>query len=293
MEIKGIIPAMVTPMDENQKVDVEATHRHIDFLISKGVHGLFILGTNGEFHVLNKQEKIDFAKIVVDYTQGRVPVYAGAGACGTQDAIELAQGLESVGVDALSVITPYLIKVSQNELVDHYKMVANAVKIPIILYNIPANTGINIDPETVAQLIDVPNILGIKDSSGNMENTQGYIDLGKDHDFSVLVGSDSKILEGLKRGAVGSVASTANAIPEHIVGIYDAFHANEIEKAEQMQKDVDYIRAVGKLATVPSMIKRCVTVRGNNVGEARFPVSAVGSKFDQEIKEMFAEYGIQ
>lgn len=292
MKIQGIIPAMVTPMDKNQEIDVEATRRHIDFLISKGVDGIFILGTNGEFHVLDVQEKLDFAKIVVEHTNKRVPVYGGAGACSTREAIQLAQGLEAAGVDALSVITPYLIKVSQEELVTHYTMIAKAVSIPLILYNIPSNTGINIDPATLSDLIDIPNIVGIKDSSGNMENTQGYLDVAKNHEFSVLVGSDSKILEGLKRGAAGSVASTANAIPEHIVGLYRAFQNNELEKATRMQADVDEIRAVGKLATVPSMIKRCVSLRGNDVGEARYPVAPVGSKFDSEIKAMLKFYNV-
>lgn len=290
MEIKGIITAMVTPFDENQKINETAARQLVDKLISQGVHGLFILGTNGEFHVLSDDEKVEFAKIVINQAAHRVPVYVGAGACGTQETIRLAQRMEAVGADALSVISPYFIAPTQQELADHYRKVAEAVNIPIIMYNIPKNTGINIEPETVKSLIGVKNIAGIKDSSGNMENMQGYIDAGKGSDFVVLVGSDSKILPALKIGAAGAIAGTSNVIAELDVSIYENYLKGNLEAAEQAQKDIDVLRGVLKLGTVPSVMKRAVTLLGINVGDARYPVSKLPAEADEQIKAALAYY---
>ena len=290
MEIKGIITAMVTPFDENQKINETAARQLVDKLISQGVHGLFILGTNGEFHVLSDDEKVEFAKIVINQAAHGVPVYVGAGACGTQETIRLAQRMEAVGADALSVISPYFIAPTQQELADHYRKVAEAVNIPIIMYNIPKNTGINIEPETVKSLIGVKNIAGIKDSSGNMENMQGYIDAGKGSDFVVLVGSDSKILPALKIGAAGAIAGTSNVIAELDVSIYENYLKGNLEVAEQAQKDIDVLRGVLKLGTVPSVMKRAVTLLGINVGDARYPVSKLPAEADEQIKAALAYY---
>lgn len=292
MEIKGIITAMVTPFDENQKINEKAARQLVDKLIGQGVHGLFILGTNGEFHVLSDDEKVEFAKIVIDQAAHRVPVYVGAGACGTQETIKLAQRMEAVGADALSVISPYFIAPTQQELADHYRKVAEAVNIPIIMYNIPKNTGINIEPETVKSLIGVKNIAGIKDSSGNMENMQGYIDAGAGTDFVVLVGSDSKILPALKIGAAGAIAGTSNVIAELDVSIYENYLKGNMEAAEQAQKDIDVLRGVLKLGTVPSVMKRAVTLLGINVGDARYPVSQLPAEADEKIKEALAYYNL-
>lgn len=292
MEIKGIITAMVTPFDENQKINETAARQLVDKLIGQGVHGLFILGTNGEFHVLSDDEKVEFAKIVIDQAAHRVPVYVGAGACGTQETIKLAQRMEAVGADALSVISPYFIAPTQQELADHYRSVAQAVNIPIIMYNIPKNTGVNIEPETVKSLIGVKNIAGIKDSSGNMENMQGYIDVGEGSDFVVLVGSDSKILPALKIGAAGAIAGTSNVIAKLDVSIYDNYLKGNMEAAEQAQKDIDVLRGVLKLGTVPSVMKRAVTLLGINVGDARYPVSKLPAEADGKIKEALAYYNL-
>lgn len=292
MKIHGIITAMVTPFDENQKMNKKATEALVDRLIERGVHGLFILGTNGEFHTLSDEEKVEFAKWVVAHTNKRVPVYAGTGGCSTKGTIELSLKMKEAGVDALSVITPYLLPLSQEEIFNHYKAIAEAVEIPIILYNIPKNTGNNINPETLKRLMDVKNIWGIKDSSGNTENTQGYVDVSKEKDFAVLMGSDSKILAGLKMGVKGSVASTSNVITEHIVSIYNSFMENDMEKAQKLQEEVDVLRDVSKLGTIPSVIKRALVILGVEAGEARLPVSPIGAKHDEEISKMLKFYGL-
>ena len=292
MEIKGIITAMVTPFDENQKVNEKAARQLIDHLIEKGVSGLFILGSNGEFHVLSDEEKVAFAKVVVEHVNHRVPVYVGAGACSTQETIKLAKQMEAIGADALSVISPYFIAPTQQELANHYRRVAEAVNIPIIMYNIPKNTGVNIEPATVKSLIGVKNIAGIKDSSGNMENMQGYIDAAKGSDFVVLVGSDSKILPALKIGAAGAIAGTSNVITELDVSIYENFLKGDLEAAQKAQEDIDVLRGVLKLGTVPSVMKRAVTLMGIDVGDARYPVEKLPKEVDEKIKEALNFYGL-
>lgn len=289
MRIKGIIPAVITPTHD-QELDFEATTKHVNILIEEGVDGLFILGTNGEFHVLSDDEKIAFAKHVIAVTDKRVAVYVGVGACGTKQTIDFAKRVAALKPDALSVITPYLVKVSQAELIAHYRALADAVDVPIILYNIPANTGNTIEASTLDALIDHPNIIGIKDSSGNLELLKAYFDVRGDREFDILVGSDSKILDATMMGASGCVASTANAITPHIRQLLNAYEARDLETARRLQNEIDVIRNVMKHGTVPSLLKRIVSLKNGPVGEARFPTLPVGDQYDGEILEMLAFY---
>lgn len=290
MEVKGIIAAMVTPFDDNQKINEVATKQLVEKLIKDGVSGIFILGTNGEFHVLTEEEKISFAKIVIDSVNKRVPVYVGAGGNSTSEVIALSQKMEKLGADALSMITPYFVPLTQEELIAHYKAVAASVKTPIILYNIPKMTGINIEIETVRELAKVSNIIGIKDSSGKLENIEGYIEAAKGQDFVVLSGSDSLILKALKLGATGAIAATANLITALDVSIYENYLNGNMEAAQEAQDDIEALRAVLKLGTIPSVLKKSVELAGIPVGPARFPVAGLEDEAVSKIKDMLNYY---
>jgi 4-hydroxy-tetrahydrodipicolinate synthase len=290
MEVKGIIAAMVTPFDENQKINEAATNQLIEKLIKDGVSGIFILGTNGEFHVLTEEEKVSFAKIVIDTVNKRVPVYVGAGGNSTSEVIALSQKMEKLGADALSMITPYFVPLTQAELIAHYKAVAASVKTPIILYNIPKMTGINIEIETVKELAKVSNIIGIKDSSGKLENIEGYIEAAKGQDFVVLSGSDSLILKALKIGATGAIAATANLITALDVSIYENYVNGDLEAAQKAQDDIEELRGVLKLGTIPSVLKKSVELAGIPVGPARFPVAGLEDEAVSKIKDMLSYY---
>lgn len=219
MKLEGIITPIVTPFhrDEEQSINYEATKQLIDHLIAKGVKGIFILGSNGEFHVIEEAEKIEFAEKVIGMVDHRVPVYVGTGACSTKETIRLSKKMEELGADALSVITPYFLTPTEEELVQHFTAVAESVSIPIILYNIPKATGCNLSAEVVGRLAEVENIRGIKDSSGKEENLKAYAELAKRDDFDLLIGSDSKISYGYALGASGAVAGTSNVITEVLV----------------------------------------------------------------------------
>lgn len=290
MELKGIITAMVTPFDEQDKINPIATEQLVNQLISKGIHGLFILGTNGEFHVLSDEEKVEFAKVVIDEVAGRVPVYVGTGGNSTQQVIELSQKMAGLGADALSIITPYFVGLTEQELISHYLTIADNVKIPIILYNIPKNTGINFSENAVSILASHQNIIGIKDSSGNIDNLAGYIKASKDHQFSVLSGSDSLILPALKIGATGAVAATSNVLTKIDIAIYNNWLAGNLTAAKKMQDSIEEFRRILKFGTLPSVLKYAIGTQGIEVGPARLPVHLPKSSFLLEIDEVMDAY---
>ena len=280
---------MVTPLSENS-IDEAATRKLVNKLINDGVHGLFILGTNGEFYALSEEEKLSLVKIVVDEAAGRVPIFAGSGGISTEAVIQLTNQFAELGVDAVSIITPYLIKISDEELIQHYQTIAANTNLPIILYNIPANTKISISEQVFKELIKIPRIIGIKDSSGQLENIQMYLDLNDRANFSVLVGSDSLILPALQKGADGAVAATSNVLTKTDLGIYQAYLTNDLEKAARLQESINDFRRVLKLATVPSVLKYSLGLTGIPVGPPKSPVRGVTPELDTEIRNTLALY---
>src|SRR5947209_12248464 len=172
MRLHGIIPPVVTPMTADQEIDLPGLRTHIDFMLSKGVHGIFVLGTTSEFYALDEVEKQTVVTAAVAHVNGRRPVYAGTGAETTREVVRLTKMAEREGVQGVSVITPYFIKPTQAELLDHFRRVAESTSLSVVLYNNPSTcAGLSIEPETVAKLAEVPNIIGIKDSSGDLQNT--------------------------------------------------------------------------------------------------------------------------
>ncbi|MEG0577976.1 MAG: 4-hydroxy-tetrahydrodipicolinate synthase, partial [Bacilli bacterium] len=231
-DLKGIITAMVTPFDDNEKLDLDAAKKMARWLINKGIHGLFIVGTNGEAHVLSADEKVALTKAVVEEAKGEVPVVAGGGCCGTKETIELCLRLKDAGADYISVVTPYFLVPKQEQLYLHYMEIAEAVDAPLILYNIPGQTGLTIEPATAARLADVKNIIGIKDSGGDFEIQKAYLEISKEKDFKVYNGSDSLMLDAFKCGSVGSVAATSNVLPEIEVQLYNSFIKGDLAGAQ-------------------------------------------------------------
>lgn len=288
MQIKGIITAMVTPYHNG--IDIIATHKLIDRLINKGVNGLFVLGTNGEFFSLSYEEKIEFVREVVNYTNGRVPIYAGAGGISTAEVIRLVNDFEKLKVNAVSIITPYLMRFSDTELENHYLKIVENTQLPIILYNIPANTGINISHELFTKLIKHKRIIGIKDSSGDLENLKGYIDRVDRNDFSVLVGSDSKILQALQLGASGAVAGTSNILTTTDIEIYNAYCKGDIVNAQKFQESINDLRGVLKFGTVPSVIKYCLFRIGIGNGDPILPVLPLSTQYYLSVDEVLYKF---
>lgn len=285
---------MVTPFnrDADQSINYDAAGQLVEKLIAAGVSGIFPLGSNGEFHLCSHEEKIELTKFVVEKVAGRVPVYSGTGACSTREACELTREAEAAGVDAVSVINPYFMKISDAELVSYYEAVAASVKIPIILYNIPKSTGKNISAEVLAQLAPIDNIKGIKDSSGDMDNFRSYIEATKGHDVDVLVGSDGKISEAHAMGGAGAIAGTSNLITEVVVGLWKALEAGDAAEAARLQGEIEPLRDVLHMGTTPTTLKRSLELAGIPVGPARRPVAEPTSETDDAIRSMLDHYGI-
>lgn len=287
--IKGIIPPIITPMNEDESFNEAEFRKQVDRQIEGGVHGIFCYGTNGECYALNNQEKEEILKACVDQVKGRVPVYAGTGCITTKETVEMSKRAEALGADILSVITPYFAAVSQEELYEHYVTIAEAVKIPIVLYNIPARTGCSIAPETVAKLAEVENIAGAKDSSGKWENLLAYIELTKDKDFAVLSGNDSLILPALKAGGVGGIAGCANVYPHNMVSIYECFKKGDLEGAQKAQDAIASFRGCFKYGNPNTIVKTAVGLLGYPVGACRKPFYTLSGEGIDELKAVLEE----
>ena len=290
VEIKGIIPPIVTPMNEDESVNEKELRNQVNRQIKGGIHGLFPFGTNGEGYILNEKEKEEVLSIVIDETKGRVPVYAGTGCISTKDTIRQSQMAESLGADVLSLITPSFAAASQNELYDHYKAVAEAVDMPIVLYNIPARTGNALAPATVAKLSKIPNIVGAKDSSGNFDNMLQYIEQTRDSkDFAVLSGNDSLILWNLLAGGTGGIAGCANVFPEVMASIYNYFAAGDLENARKAQDSIRSFRGCFKYGNPNTIVKTAVNLLGYPVGKCRAPFNQVPEEGIEALKKVLAE----
>lgn len=293
--MSGIFVAMVTPFTDNQEIDYKRTAKLLNHLMASDIAGVFILGTNGEAYLLSAEEKIVFSSFVINYVNHHIKVLVGTGLNGTAETIDLSKRVAALEPDALSLVSPYFVAPSQDELIKHYEAVANAVKVPIMLYNMPGKTGINIEPESIAELSAHPNIIGIKDSSGKLQNLQGYLDKRRNKDFSVLVGSDSKILPFLKMGGDGAIAATANLLTKNDVNIYTAYQNGDLETAEKCQQNIEPLRSVLHGATTPVALKAAVTASGINVGPSRLParMPAPSDKLSQDIANMVENYKAQ
>jgi 4-hydroxy-tetrahydrodipicolinate synthase len=286
---KGIITPILTPLTEDEKFNEQEMRSQINRLIKAGVSGIFALGTNGEFYAFSQEEKIKILEVAVDEVKGRVPVYAGTGCVTTQETIELSKVAKKIGADVLSIISPYFVSASQDDLYRHFSSVASAVDLPMLLYNIPARTGNSIAHTTVAKLAQYENIIGIKDSSGNFDNTLKYIE-NTDSRLSVLAGSDSLILWTLQAGGTGAISGCSNVFPELMVSIYQLWAEGKFEEANEAQKKIRPFRNVMQKGNPNSVVKRAVNLLGYPVGPAREPSNCNSPEIDAELLKVFELY---
>ena len=288
---RGIIPAMVTPITKEGKINESALRKLANYLIEGGVHGLFPVGSQGEFYALTFEEKKRIIEVVVDETRGRVPVYAGTGAITTREAIALTQMAEAAGVNAVSVLTPYFIKPNEAELMEFYTSIAKATRLPVLLYNNPGRTGVNISADFVVRASQVENIVGIKDSSGDLSLTAEYI-RRTDETFSVLAGRDTLIYGTLCYGGKGAIAATANVAPKVIVEIYEAFKAGDMKRSLEAQFRLAPLRLAFDLGTFPVVIKEALNLIGIDAGVGIPPVGGISPKSKEELREILRNMGL-
>lgn len=280
--IEGVLTAIVTPFTDDGALHLPGLKRQIQRQLAAG-NGIFCGGTNGEFFVLTEEEKVALTRTCVEEVAGRAPVVAHIGEISTRATIRLGKQVEALGVDAVSVITPWFVPLTQAELIAHYTTIADALNVPVFLYNIPARTGNTIAPETARALAAHPNIIGIKDSAGSHESLSGFLKAVEDIDgFDVLNGPDSLIHQGFVEGCSACISGLANVAPNEINAIWARFRAGDIAGSRQAQESVTDLRTrLYSVAFSPAAVKKALQVMGEEVGESRYAVAFDAQQTEQ------------
>lgn len=273
-ELRGVIPPLVTPMRSDGELNEGAIPAVVDHVIKGGVHAVFALGSQSESFALSFEEKRRVMEKVMEAVDGRVPVLVGVGMITTRETARMVKLARELGADAVTVMTPYFITPSQGELYDHfYSAAQEAGDTPVLLYNNPRRTHVSLDPDTVAKLAELDNVVGMKESSGDLMLTMRYIDATRGMDFSVFMGNDALLLAGLIIGAVGAVSASANVFPRLVVRIYEEARAGRIEEARELQyKLLKFRTAFETLGTFPAVVKEAMEMVGLPAGPPRLPV---------------------
>ncbi len=283
MQFHGIIPPVVTPMRPDEELDLPRLKWFLDHLISHKVHTLFVLGTNSEFYALDDNEKQAVVATAIGHVDGRLPVLVGTGAQTTREAIRLTKMAQRERADGVSVLTPYFVQPTQEELIGHYRRIAETTSLPVMLYNNPTPCGgVKLLPETVARLCEQhPNIVAIKDSSGDLQNTINYIRSVPER-VAIFQGTDTLIYASLACGARGAVAASANVAPGLCVQIYEAFKRGDLTASKEAQSKLHPVRLSLMLATAPGGPKAALKLLGIDLGPSRGPIAPLsGPKLDQ------------
>ena len=269
--LSGVVPAMATPFREDHAVDEPRIRVLIEWYLACGVHGISVAGSQGEFFALDDDERLRLIRIAVDATRGRVPVYAGTGGVTTRDAVRLTRAAEELGADVALVISPYFVQPSQDELVEHYQAIARATRLPVMLYNNPPRTSVNVLPSTLARCMQVPNVVGIKDSSGDVTQSVEYL-LQAPRPALLFSGRDTVALAMMMHGAQGTISPAANVFPRLMVRLYDAFRGGDLGEARRISDVFAPLRAAWALGSFPVVIKEAMALVGQSAGPARPPI---------------------
>jgi len=284
-KLGGVLPALVTPFtDDGRNVDEERLRHLINHVIDLGVTGLVPCGTTGEFQNLSEQERRRVIEVTVDEANGRVPVIAGTGSSGTYLTIEQTKHAKDVGADAAIIVTPYYHKPANRGLYEHFRQIAETVDIPIVIYNIPQATGVSLPWQVVEDLVDIPNIAGLKDSSGELRFILAVLEKVGER-LPVVCGHDEVSLPALAAGCSGLILASANVFPDYHLRVYKAVREGRLEEARQIQVTIQKMsRIMAKSAAVA--VKAALNMMGINVGPVRLPLSVGGELTYEERDEL-------
>lgn len=271
MDFGQIITAMVTPFDDNNQINFPMVTELMNYLISNGTDAIIVAGTTGESPTLTHQEKIDLFKHAVKVADGKYPIIAGTGSNNTKESVELSKEAEAIGVDGLLLVTPYYNKPSQAGLYEHYTAIAKATKLPIMLYNIPGRTSVQLDINTIIALSKVENIVSLKDSSGNLDALSQIIEETKDN-FTVYSGDDSLTLPIKSIGGAGVVSVSSHIIGNEFKEMLELYEAGEVKNAAKLHRKLLPIMRGLFMAPSPAPVKAALKIKGLNVGNVRLPL---------------------
>ena len=282
---KGIILPHITPFTEKGEIDEPGLRKDVDFWIEAGIHGFATCGSNGEAVYMNSDERRKVIEIVLDQANGRVPIIAGTGAPGTREAIAQTKEAKNLGVDAVLVVTPYFLSPNQAEILSYYQDVSAAVDIPIVLYNVPKFTAVNMEPWVVARLAELDNVVGIKDSSGDMRQMQSLINLAGDR-ISVLSGAGNLVFPCLASGGDGGIVAVANVAAKNSVEIYRRFLSSDLLGAREAQAEIVVLNDfVTRQYGVPA-VKAGLNLLGQYGGYPRKPLLPASERVKEELKNI-------
>ncbi len=290
---KGIVVPIVTPVDENGKLNEKAYRGLVDYLADNGIHGVFPFGTTGEFYAYDLGFYTHLLEVTKDAVRGRMQIYAGANHITTKGAAEIAKAVERVGgIDALSVLTPMFVSQTQEEVYTYYKEIAAETSLPIIIYNNKPKTNVGVDPATIAKLAEIDNIVAAKDSTGDMTNAEEYIRLTRGMDFSVMMGRDTLILAGLHYGASGAIASCANVAPRIAVDIYEKFQQGDYQGALDAQFKLSALRVATNMGSFPVTLKEALKLIGHDCGDCVKPILPLHDDQREKLRGVLAGMGL-
>lgn len=289
MKFQGSMTAIVTPF-KNDRVDEKAFKGLIEFQIKNGADAIVPCGTTGESATLSYEEHERVVEVAIEAVNGRIPVIAGAGSNSTQETIMLTRHAEKAGADAALLITPYYNKPTQEGLYQHYKAVAEEVALPMILYNVPGRTGVNMLSETVARLSEIKNIVGIKEATGNLQQVSDTIEFaGKG--FVILSGDDFTTLPILSIGGHGVISVTSNIAPKEVSQMCKAFFEGDLAKAKKLHYKLQSLHRAMFLETNPIPVKTALAMMGKIAEEFRLPLVKMGEANRKKLEKTLADYG--
>ena len=290
---QGIVVPIVTPVDAEGRF-CEATYRRlIDYLAHNRIRGVFPFGTTGEFYAFDEGIYRHVLEVTKDAVRGRMHIYAGANHITPGGVLRLCRIAEEVGVDALSVLTPMFVSQTQEEVYAFYRAVAEGTPLPIVVYNNRPKTNVTVEPATVARLSELPGIVAVKDSTGDMTNAEEYLRLTRGNPgFSVLMGRDTLIYAGLCYGAKGAIASCANVAPAIAADIYDRFQAGDHAGALEAQFRLSELRVNTNMGTFPVVLKEALRMIGQDCGDCMPPILPLKDEQRRRLREVLSHIGL-
>ncbi len=290
--LHGVVPPTVTAFDEDGDLDPDGTAAHARFVVERGVHGVFPLGTNGEFALCTADERERVVRAVVDAVGDAVPVIAGVGAPSTRETVAHAERAVAAGADGVVAVTPYYYPLDGEGAVAHYRRVAGAVDVPVYVYHIPSKTGVTLDRETVREIARVDGVAGLKDSSKDVPWLGQVVD--DVPELTYMAGSDALLAPGLSLGCAGLVSAVANVAPELVVDLYEAFDGGETERARERQSTVYDVRSALKRGPYMAGVKAALSLRGDapDVGSLRAPLRGMSADERTALERDLTDLGV-
>jgi len=286
----GIYTAIVTPFNKG-RIDKKALRDLVEWQIQEGIFGLVPCGTTGESATLSDEEWEDVIRTVIEQASSRVPILAGAGSNCTETAVKKTKRAYKLGVDGVLQVTPYYNKPTQEGLYQHFKVVAESADIPVILYNVPGRTAVNMLPETTARLAKIDNIVGIKEACGNLEQIKKLKGMVA-NDFSILSGEDVQNLSIYELGGVGAVSVASNIVPKKVASVWNSFESGDVDGAKLVQEGINPLNKAIFVETNPIPVKTALALMGKIKEEFRLPLTQMGEGNRKQFEEVLKGYGL-